>query len=97
MSGSGGGGVEGGAGRPDREEGPAPAGRPPFRVRDHIGVISGVFLGVVVLAFLVLLAFAGDPSALAILVVVIVGIALIALGAQMRGSRPQGRSGPPAH
>lgn len=75
--------------------GQGPGGRPPFRVRDHIGVISGVVLGAFVLAFLVLLAFAGDPNAVAILVVVVVGLALIALGAQMRGSR-SGRSRPPA-
>lgn len=59
----------------------------PFKVRDHIGVISGITLGLIVVAFLIVLAFAGDPSALAIIVVGVVGIALIYLGAQMRGAR----------
>ena len=92
----------GGAPRPDghwpggqSSGGQSSGGQPPFRVRDHIGVIAGVALGLFVLAFLVLLAFAGDPNAVAILVVVVVGVALIALGAQMRGSR-SGRSRPPA-
>ncbi|MGH9292349.1 MAG: hypothetical protein ACRDZ6_06175 [Acidimicrobiales bacterium] len=59
----------------------------PFRARDHIGVISGVVLGLVFVAFLVLLAFAGDPSAFAIIVVVLVGLALLYFGAQIRGTR----------
>ncbi len=63
--------------------------RPPFHLPDHIGVISGVVLGIVVLVFLVILAFAGDPSAFAVLVVMIVGVALVALGVSMRG--PRGR------
>jgi hypothetical protein len=65
--------------------------RPPFRVMDHIGVISGVLFGLGVLAFLVLLAVAGYPSAVAILVVLVIGVGLIGIGAQMRGGR--GRRG----
>lgn len=65
--------------------------REPFRIRDHIGVISGVVLGLVVFAFLVLLAFVGDPSAFAVIVVVLAGIVMLAIGAQMRSGR--GRRG----
>jgi hypothetical protein len=69
--------------------GPEPAeGREPFRFMDHWGVISGVVLGLLFLGFLVLLAVAGDPSALAVLVVVGAGIFLIYLFGQMRGRRP---------
>ncbi len=61
--------------------------REPFKIWDHIGVISGAGLGLVVLAFLGVLAAAGDEGALAILVVIIAGIALIYIGGQIHGSR----------
>ena len=56
-----------------------------FRIRDHIGVISGLFLGAV--AFLSVVAFAvmGVEAAVTLLVVIVVGIGLIALGTRMRG------------
>ena len=56
-----------------------------FRIRDHIWVISGLFLGAV--AFLSVVAFAvmGDEAAVTLLVVIVVGIGLIALGTRMRG------------
>jgi amino acid transporter len=65
-----------------------PAGPPQrktFKLWDHIGVISAVVLGLVVLAFLVVLAAAGYEAALAMIVVLVVGIAFIFLGGRMRG------------
>lgn len=59
----------------------------PWRIRDHIGMISGFVLGMLVLFLLVVLAFAGDPSATAILIVAVVGIALVAAGVQLHGPR----------
>lgn len=56
-------------------------------LRDHIGRISGVVLGLIALFFLLLLAAAGDPSAFGILVVIVIGIMLIAVGGKLRGSR----------
>jgi hypothetical protein len=58
--------------------------REPFRIRDHIGVISGLFLGLIAFAFVVFVAALGDEPAITLVVVVVVGIALIALGARMR-------------
>lgn len=59
--------------------------RVPFRIRDHIGMISGIILGSIALVFVVGLALIGDQAALALLVVIAVGLALIALGTRMRG------------
>jgi len=59
----------------------------PWRLRDHIGVISGWVLGLIVVAFLVVLAAAGDSAAFAILVTVAIGAAMIFLGLKMRGPR----------
>jgi hypothetical protein len=59
--------------------------RPPWRLWDHIGVISGVILGLMVFAFLIVLAVAGDPDALSLIVVVVVGVALIFFGGKMHG------------
>lgn len=58
--------------------------REPFRIRDHIGVISGLFLGFIALAFVVLLAIKGFEPAITLLVVLVVGILLISVGARMR-------------
>jgi hypothetical protein len=58
--------------------------REPFRIRDHIGVISGLFLGFIAFAFVVLLAIKGFEPAITLLVVLVVGVLLIALGARMR-------------
>ena len=71
---------------------PSRAGTPrePFRLWDHIGRISGVVLGLAVAAFLVVLAVAGDPQALGIIVVVVVGVALIYLGGRLHGLRSRG-------
>lgn len=74
----------------DEDHGPddAQAGDPqPWHLADHIGVVSGIALGLIALAVLVLLAAAGDPGALGILVVLVIGIALIYFGGQMHGSR----------
>ena len=59
--------------------------RAPFRVRDHIGVISGLVLGGIAFSFVVALAVMGDEAAVTLLVVAVVGIGLIALGTRMRG------------
>ncbi|MGD0440996.1 MAG: hypothetical protein ABSB52_10260 [Acidimicrobiales bacterium] len=59
--------------------------REKFRIRDHIGVISGLFLGAVAFAFVVALAVMGDEAAVTLLVVIVVGIGLIAIGTRMRG------------
>ena len=59
--------------------------RETFRIRDHIGVISGLFLGAVAFLSVVALAVMGDEQALTLLVVVVVGLGLIALGTRMRG------------
>jgi len=56
-----------------------------FRVRDHIGVISGLFLGGVAFLSVLALAIMGDEQAVTLLVVIVVGIGLIALGTLMRG------------
>ncbi len=61
--------------------------RPKFRAWDHRGVIAGVLGGLVVFAFLVVLAIAGDPSALAIIVVILAGLLLIFVMGRMRAGR----------
>ena len=77
------------------EDSPAAPVREHWRLWDHIGVISGVFLGLVALAILLLIAAAGDPGALGILVVVIVGVGLIYFGGQLHGSRSSRKGGRP--
>jgi len=59
--------------------------REPFRIRDHIGVISGLVLGGIAFSFVVALAVMGDEAAVALLVVIVVGLGLVALGTRMRG------------
>jgi len=59
--------------------------RQPFRIRDHIGMISGVILGTIALLAVVALALVGDEAAVTLLVVIVVGLSLIALGTRMRG------------
>ena len=59
--------------------------REPFRLRDHIGIISGLFLCGIAFASVLMLAVLGDEQALTLLVVIVVGIGLIALGTRMRG------------
>ena len=58
--------------------------REPFRIRDHIGVISGLFLGLIALLMVVLLAIKGFQPAVTLLVVAVVGVLLISVGARMR-------------
>jgi energy-converting hydrogenase Eha subunit G len=62
-----------------------PTDRPPWRLWDHIGVISGVVLGLIVVGFLVFLAALGDPDALTLIVFLVVGVALVALGGKLHG------------
>ena len=64
-----------------------PAAREPWRLWDHIGVLSGWLIGLAFVALLALLAVAGDPAALAILVTVIIGAGMIFLGLRLRGPR----------
>lgn len=59
--------------------------RTPFRIRDHIGVISGLFLGSLAFVLVVILAILGDEQAVTLLAVVVVGLGLIALGTRLRG------------
>ena len=51
----------------------------------HIGRLSGIVLGIVAFAFLVLLAALGWPPASALVVVVVIGVAMIAIGGRIRG------------
>jgi hypothetical protein len=62
-----------------------PAARPPWRLWDHIGVISGLVLGLATFGFLVLLAALGDPDALTLIVFIVAGIALVYFGGRMHG------------
>ena len=59
--------------------------RPPWRLWDHIGVISGVVLGFMAFGFLVLLAVAGDAQALGLVVIIVTGVALIVFGGKLHG------------
>lgn len=59
--------------------------REPFRIRDHIGMILGVILGGLAVLAVVVLAVLGFEPAIGLLVVVVVGLALIALGTRLRG------------
>lgn len=61
--------------------------RVPWRVRDHIGILSGIALGAAALFFLLIIATngTGGQGALEVIVVVVIGITLIAVGNQMRG------------
>lgn len=59
--------------------------REPFRIRDHVGVISGLFLGGIALLLLLALAIKGYEPAITLVVVIVVFFGLIALGTRMRG------------
>ena len=59
--------------------------REPFRIRGHIGMIIGLFLGALAVLAVIGLALLGDEQALTLLVVIVVGLGLIALGTRMRG------------
>jgi hypothetical protein len=58
--------------------------REPFRIRDHIGVISGLFLGFIAFAFVVLLAIRGFEPAVTLLVVLVVGALMVSAGSRLR-------------
>lgn len=70
-------------GEPEEDE------RVPWRFRDHVGVLSGILLGGAALFFLLIIATNSTrgQGALEILVVLVIGITLIAVGNQMRGGR----------
>lgn len=59
--------------------------REPFRIRDHVGVISGLFLGGIALLLVLALAIKGYEPAITLVVVIVVFFGLIALGTRMRG------------
>lgn len=54
---------------------------------DHIGRITGLFLGALALFALAFLSIIGFHPALGLLVVIVIGFLLIALGGRMRGGR----------
>ena len=59
--------------------------REPFRIRDHVGVISGLFLGGTALLLVLALAIKGYEPAITLVIVIVVFFGLIALGTRMRG------------
>jgi hypothetical protein len=59
--------------------------REPFRIRDHIGMILGIILGGIAVLAVLALALLGDEQAVTLLVVIVVGLGLIALGTRMKG------------
>jgi len=70
-----------------RDDHPKPDAPVPWRLWDHIGVISGVVLGLLFFAFLVVLAAAGYTPAFGLIVVIVIGVALVALGGRVHGAR----------
>jgi hypothetical protein len=74
---------EQGAPRPSAEGAEPAAERAPWRLWDHIGMISGGFLGLLVFAFLIVLAIAGDPDAITLLVFIVACVALIIAGGKL--------------
>jgi len=60
------------------------AERRPFRIRDHVGVLSAVVLGVLAVVGLFIMALAGVSAARTMLIVPLVMIFLIAAGSWMR-------------
>ena len=59
--------------------------REPLRIRDHVGVISGLFLAGIALLLVLALAIKGYEPAITLVVVIVVFFGLIALGTRMRG------------
>ena len=59
--------------------------REPFRIRDHIGVISGLVLAFLAFLLVLVLAVKGYEPAITLLVVLVAFFGLIALGTRMRG------------
>jgi len=65
-----------------------PAGREPTArgwLWDHIGRLSGIVLGVVAFALLVLLAALGWPPAFGLVVVIVIGLVMIVVGGRIKG------------
>lgn len=52
---------------------------------DHAGRLAGTVVTILVVAFLAFLAFAGYEPAIGLIVVLVVGFFLIALGGRIRG------------
>ncbi len=58
---------------------------PPRPLRDRIGVILGIALGLIAAGFLVVVALAGGAGGTGILVVVAAGVAFIYFGGRLHG------------
>ena len=65
-----------------------PSGGAPERswLYNHVGRIAGMVLGIIVIAFVVFLAIVGFRPALYLLVLIVVGVLIISLGGNMRGT-----------
>lgn len=69
----------------EEAEGAAAVAPPrPSRARDHVGVLSGIVLGLAALTLLLVLAIEGVEAARTLLIVPAVGVGLIAIGSWMR-------------
>ena len=73
--------------------GPPGAGRPETGraggrqwLWDHIGRIAGLVLGLAAFALVVVLAAAGWPPAYGLVVLVVIGVAMIAVGGRIKGA-----------
>ncbi len=69
------------------EHGGEPAAQERWRLWDHIGMISGTILGLIALAFLVIVSLGGGPGATGVIIVIVAGVALIYFGGRMHGLR----------
>jgi hypothetical protein len=65
-------------------QGEAPAAVP-WRLWDHIGMISGTVLGLMAMGFLLVVALGGGAGGIGLIVVIVVGVALIYFGGRMHG------------
>lgn len=62
----------------------------PWRLRDHVGVISGMVLGFIAVGFLLVVALGGGAGGIGLIVITVAGVALIYFGGALHGLR--GRS-----
>ena len=53
---------------------------------DHLGRIAGIALGLAAFALVVVLAAAGWPPAYGLIVLVVIGVAMIAVGGRIKGA-----------
>jgi O-antigen ligase len=64
-----------------------PDTRVKWRLWDHIGMISGTILGLIALAFLIVVALGGGAGGTGVIVVIVAGVALVYFGGRMHGLR----------